>query len=334
MRRSNLFLVFLFFIILFSLVSFASAKLSLPKSMERIKQFNRTYFSEFSVKVSFIVAFLAGILGILSPCILPLLPAYFSYTFKEKKNITIMTFIFFLGFSIMFVFLGVLAGILGEQTLNMIQTKTLVRIASLFIFMFGLLSFFGKSFTLITLKKETKNDVLGVFLFGVLFAISWTGCLGPVLSGILSIGAILGNYVQSGMLLFFYALGNFLPLLALSVFYDKLDMKRFVKGKEVNLRFFGKEIKINSINSLSGILLMASSVFLFIYGGTRLFNSIDPFSTKMLFYEYQNKILEWQSKNVFLFKAIGAVVLAAVFSAMIVFFAKKNYFKPKKTHKP
>ncbi|MEK6916700.1 MAG: cytochrome c biogenesis CcdA family protein, partial [Nanoarchaeota archaeon] len=268
----------LFFLIIIS-ISIVSAQLELPDSIGKIKEYNQKYFSDFSIKITFFIAFLAGMLGILSPCILPLLPAYFSYTFKEKKNITLMTFVFFLGFSLMFVILGMAAGFLGLQSLNMIQSKSLIRIAAVFIFALGIMSFFGKSLTFIKTNFKTKNDIFGVFLFGILFAISWTGCLGPVLSGILGMGAILGNYVQSGMLLFFYSLGTFIPLFVLSVFYDKFNIQKFMKGKSVIL--FGK--KLNTINILSGILLMGSAIFLLVYGDTKLFNSIDPLSTKMLF---------------------------------------------------
>lgn len=309
---------FLFLIIFILLISSAYGQLDLPDNIIKIKEYNEQYISDFSLKVTFFIAFLAGILGILSPCILPLLPAYFSYTFKEKKNITLMTLVFFLGFSFMFVAMGILSGFLGQQTLNMIQGKTLIRIAAIFIFGLGILSFFGKNFTFIRLHYTTKNDVLGVFLFGILFAISWTGCLGPVLSGILSMGAAIGNYAQSGLLLFFYGLGSFVPLFILSVFYDKFDIQRFLKGKSIELVLFGREIRLNTINVLSGLLLMGSAIFLLVYGDTKLFNIIDPFSTKLLFYEYQDKLLAWTNANTF------AIIIFAAFMFLVSFIFYPN----------
>lgn len=306
---------FLFLIIFILLLSAAHAQLNLPDNIVKIKEYNKQYISDFSLKVTFFIAFLAGVLGILSPCILPLLPAYFSYTFKEKKNITLMTVVFFLGFSLMFVLMGILSGFLGQQTLNLIQGKTLIRIAAIFIFALGILSFFGKNFTFIRLHYTTKNDVLGVFLFGVLFAISWTGCLGPVLSGILSMGAAIGNYAKSGLLLFFYGLGSFVPLFILSVFYDKFDIKRFLKGKSIKLELFSREIRLNTINILSGLLLMGSAVFLLIYGDTKLFNTIDPFSTKLLFYEYQDKLLAWTNAN-----TVAIIIFSGFVLLLVLFF--------------
>ena len=304
----------LFFLLILIIITSVNAQLKLPESISKINEYNNQYFSDFSVKVTFIVAFFAGIFGILSPCILPLLPAYFSYTFKEKKNITLMTLIFFLGFSLAFIIMGVIAGMLGHQSLGMVQGKTLIRAASVIVFILGLMAFFGKSLALIHTSYAPKNDVPGVFLFGILFAVSWTGCLGPVLSGILGIGAILGNPVQSALLLFFYGLGNFLPLFILSFFYDKLNLHNtpFLKGKMIDLNIFGKKQKVHSTNVISGTLLMFSALFLFWYGDTKLFNSIDPFSTKLLFYDYQNLAINNQSSVL-----IGSLIFLALIAGTI-----------------
>jgi cytochrome c-type biogenesis protein len=270
--------------------------------------------------VTFGIAFLAGVLGILSPCILPMLPAYFSYTFKEKKNITFMTFVFFIGFSITFLIMGMVAGFLGQQTFNMIQGPLLIRIAAVFIFILGAMAFFGKSFTLIKINYQTNNDVLGVFVFGILFAISWTGCLGPVLSGILGMGAIIGDITKSGIMMFFYGLGNFVPLFILSVFYDKFNLQKFLKGRTVEV--FNWEL--NSVNIVSGVLLMLSSIFLLIFGDTTLFNGIDPLRTKQMFFDYQNRLLEWSGANVL---AIAALILFAV----LIIYTILNFNKKEKS---
>ena len=106
------------------LALFASSVLaqpSIPVGLQKIIDYNNQSAADFAFKVSFFIAFLAGMLGVLSPCILPFLPAYFSYTFKEKKNITMMTLIFFSGFSIVFVAMGAAAGFIGEQTLSVLQ---------------------------------------------------------------------------------------------------------------------------------------------------------------------------------------------------------------------
>src|SRR3989338_6076760 len=129
MNKSSLIL----FVILILLAAAAFAKSDIPIGLQRIIEYNQKSTADFAVKVSFIIAFVAGILGILSPCILPFIPAYFSYTFKEKKNITKMTLVFFMGFSLVFVAMGIVAGFIGSQLLSVLQKGWLVTIAGVFI---------------------------------------------------------------------------------------------------------------------------------------------------------------------------------------------------------
>src|SRR3989344_9170762 len=125
---------FLLYGILFLIIiSFVFAD-NLPIGLLRIQEQNLKDANSFLQNVSFIIAFLAGILSILSPCILPLLPAFFSYTFKEKRNITKMTFIFFLGFSLIFVIFGVIASFLGTSlSLLQVDYKLIIFIAGIFL---------------------------------------------------------------------------------------------------------------------------------------------------------------------------------------------------------
>ncbi len=106
---------------------------ALPSNLQKIIEYNQQNSMDFGVKISFFIAFLAGMLGILSPCFLPLLPAYFSNTFKEKKNITKMTLVFFAGFAAVFVGMGVIAGFIGEQSLSVLQKGWVVVIGGWFL---------------------------------------------------------------------------------------------------------------------------------------------------------------------------------------------------------
>ena len=297
---------FVFFLILFIILSFVVistetlAQNDLPTNLQKIIDFNKQSTMDFSVKVSFFIAFLAGILGILSPCILPFLPAYFSYTFKEKKDITKMTLVFFLGFSIVFVTMGIIAGFIGEQTLSIIQKGWLVTIAGIFMITLGIITLLGKKVCSYINLNRFKNDVPGTFLFGIFFAVGWTACLGPILAGILGIGAILGNVVYSALLLFFYSLGNLVPLFVLSVFYDKsnLSKSKFIHGKILTFSVGKKEVYIHSTNLISGLLFIIIGLVLIIYKGTAIINTLDIFGTKSYFYSIQRQLIEWQYANI------------------------------------
>ncbi|MFQ5474457.1 MAG: cytochrome c biogenesis CcdA family protein, partial [Candidatus Nanoarchaeia archaeon] len=127
-------------IIFFLIASQVSAESDLPVGLQKIVDSNKEITADFALNVSFFIAFIAGILGILSPCILPFLPAYFSYTFKEKSSITKMTLVFFLGFSTVFVAMGIVAGFIGAQTLSVIQQGWLVAIAGAFMIVLGIMT--------------------------------------------------------------------------------------------------------------------------------------------------------------------------------------------------
>lgn len=313
MKAKSKSLLFIFFVILvFVLASSALAQTDIPIGLQKIIDFNAQNSANFAVKVSFFIAFIAGILGILSPCILPFLPAYFSYTFKEKKNITKMTLVFFMGFSLVFVAMGIVAGFIGSQTLLRIQSGWLVTIAGVFMILLGIITLRGKKVCFyLNVCKRFKNDISGTFLFGMFFAIGWTACLGPILAGILGIGALLGNIVYSAVLMLFYSLGNLVPLFILAMLYDRFNLgeSRFIRGKNIPIRLGKREYNIHSTNLISAILFFVIGFILIIYKGTAIVNMLDIFGTKSYFYSIQRQLIEWQYANILGF---------AIFSVFIV----------------
>jgi len=311
MRNARL---LLFGVLLLGLVAAVSAQ-NLPIGLQKIIEHNQQETEEFALTVSFFIAFLAGILTIFSPCLLPLIPAYFSYTFKERTNITRMTLVFFAGFAVVFTALGVVAGFLGEQTLSVVQDGMLVMLAGFFLVFLGLLTLAGKgfsSFFRFRKFKKFKNDVTGVFLFGMSFALGWTACTGPILAGILGLGAILGNVWQSALLLFFYALGNLVPLFVLSVFYDKLNLADRIKPKRWRFALGTQVVHVHPFNVLAGVLFILIGAVLVVFKGTAIVNAWDVFGTKQFFYDFQNALLTWPYAN-----AVG-IAAFVLFTLLIV----------------
>ncbi|MBI2668677.1 cytochrome c biogenesis protein CcdA [Candidatus Woesearchaeota archaeon] len=300
--------VLLFFLLSVLLLAVGvSAASALPIGLQKIIDYNQQATADFALKISFLIAFVAGMLGILSPCILPFLPAYFSYTFKEKKNLTLMTLVFFAGFSLVFVSLGLAAGFLGEQTLVVLQKGWLVTIGGILLLFLGALTLLGKGFgSWFTFSQKFSNDLPGTFLFGLSFALGWTACLGPILAGILGIGAILGNMWQAALLLFFYSLGNFVPLFLLSFFYDRFNLseKSWMKGRMLSFTLWGKQREIHSTNLISGLLLLIVGFIVIFFEGTGVINNWDVLGTKPYFYSLQRALLGWEYANV-----VGTIVL-------------------------
>ena len=287
----------------------------LPANLQQLNEDNNQYALDFMGQISFFIAFLAGILSFLSPCVLPFLPAFFSYTFKEKTNITKMTFIFFSGFALTFSAIGVIASYLGKG-IFMFQKSidSFIVLSGILLVIFGLMSFLGKGFSsIIKPKRVQRHDTYGIFIFGIFFAVGWTACLGPVLAGILSISVLLNNYLYTAGLMIAYSLGIFLPLLAASVLFDKynLSKNKLFAGKRVEFNLFGKKIITHSNNMISGILFILLGIAFVIYKGTGFVNSIDPFRTKIYFYEFQRVLLDYGLPNVDL--VIVGIVLVLLY---------------------
>ncbi len=272
--------LFLFFILFLALSIAASAQL--PPAIQRIIEANQQEANYALENISFLIAFLAGVLSIFSPCTVALLPAFFSYSFREKTEITKMTLVFFAGFSLSFVSIGLLIIFLGKTSFAFFQQSTtgiFVQIIGALLIAFGMLSISGKGFSGLALKMNTKKDIPGIFLFGALFSVGWTACIGPIIASILLMGVVLHNYVYAAFLLFFYALGIAVPLFVMAFFYDKYNLAEnaLIKGKILNMKFLGMKWEVHTTSLVSGMLLIALGLIFIIYKGTSIINILDLF---------------------------------------------------------
>ncbi len=241
------------------------------------------------VSISFLVAFVGGLLSIISPCILPILPAFFAYNFKERKEITKMTSFFFLGFAIIFILMGLAASFIGQMFEA--YKELLILFAGIMLVVFAVMIFRGKGFSFLKVSRRMGNDGFGVFLFGIFFAIGWTPCLGPILAGILLIAATLPIFHSAG-LLFAYSLGIFIPFFLISFMFDKYDLSKvsWIRGKELNFKILDRKIKIYSSNLISAMLLLVTGLVFIFYRGTYVINNLDLLGTRDLFFKLQDRL--------------------------------------------
>ena len=230
--------------------------------------------SFFTPNVSFLVAFLAGLFSFISPCVFPLIPSYLSYisglsvkelTGDEPANDKIKakfiavkhSLMFILGFTIIFVLLGVFSTAVGD----LLHSIWLMRIAGIFIIIMGLfiLGAFNKLKFLSFMNRDAtvniKNKPLGLIgsaLVGVVFAAAWTPCIGPILASILFIASTMHNASSGAELLFVYAMG-----LAVPFFISSLSLNLFLSAF--------KRIKpfIKTISIISGVILIAVGILIF-----------------------------------------------------------------------
>lgn len=178
--------------------------------------------------MEFIVSFLEGFVTFISPCLLPMIPIYVTYfaAGEEQETSTVLknALGFVLGFTIVFVAMGTLAGIIGSF---FIQYRILVNIACGAVVMFFGLYFLG--FIKINLFKGTRASLgekrLGFFsamLLGVVFSIGWTPCVGAFLGSALMLASQQGSALMGTALLLCYSAGLGIPFLASALLIDKL----------------------------------------------------------------------------------------------------------------
>ncbi len=177
----------------------------------------------------------AGILTFISPCILPLIPVYITLVtglsveqLNEKKHIAsilLSSISFILGFTTVFVILGLSVTFLGQFFLNHMNIIRYIGGSIIILFalqMLGLfkIPFFYKQFSWLDKIKRTSN-YLTIFFIGCAFAISWTPCVDPILASILILASTSDTLLKGATLLLVYSLGLGIPFLLTALFINK-----------------------------------------------------------------------------------------------------------------
>ena len=186
--------------------------------------------------ISLIVAFNAGLLSFLSPCVLPLAPVYLASLSRSdiyeakggKMRITLFlhSLSFIAGFSIVFVALGAIAGLTGF-TINP-SSALLNKIAGSLLIIFGLFMLAALKVPWLNYEKRLTLSLgntagfLRSFLIGAVFSMGWVACVGPILAGILALALNSATAWQGAYLLAIYSLGLGLPFLILGVAFDSV----------------------------------------------------------------------------------------------------------------
>ena len=210
--------------------------------------------------LNLLIAFSAGFVSFLSPCVLPLIPGYISYIsgqaldkiIKDNKSVLLKTIFFSIGFSIVFISFGITASFIGKLLIS--YSNQLRIIAGIIIILFSL-QFIG----LINLKilnsetrfftKNYNDNLIFPIIVGAAFGFGWTPCIGPVLGSILALAAIEENISKGILLLSFYSLGLAIPFIISGVLIDKF-------------LFFSKSFRkyISTITKVGGAILLLTGI--------------------------------------------------------------------------
>jgi cytochrome c-type biogenesis protein len=225
-----------------------------------------------AANISYWIAFTAGILSFVSPCVLPLIPSYLTYitglsfkqldethpTAKVRMTVLLHSLCFIIGFSVIFVLLGAIAGIASSKFQSHLREglEWVEKIGGLLIFLFGVhmtgLFHFGVLLGEKRVQLHKKpSGFFGTFIVGVAFAAGWTPCIGPILASILMIAATSGQVGEGIGLLSVYSLGLGLPFLVSGMLFHQFL---------VAFNRFRKYIRLVEIGT--GVMLMAVGIML------------------------------------------------------------------------
>ena len=211
-------------------------------------------------------AYLAGIFSLISPCCLPILPAYFSFTFgAQRHRVVAMSIAFFLGLATTMVVLGASFTALGALIFPYRETVT--RVGGFVIAGFGLMLLMGKGFSGLNLRERPAATLAGTYLYGLTFAFGWTACIGPILGAILTALATTGLSVLAGAVLaFIYALGLATPLTLLATFFGRIGRGtrafQILRGRGWSVRVAGSTLHLHTTQLLSGGMLILVGLML------------------------------------------------------------------------
>ena len=211
--------------------------------------------------IEIFVAFGAGLLSFLSPCVLPLIPGYISYVsgqslqevIKSKKINSFPLILFCCGFSTVFIIFGASASLLGQLFLQ--NSETLRVLAGVIIVIFslqliGIINIpylnFEKRFD----ARDSKN-VFFPYIIGLAFGFGWTPCIGPILGSILALASIEDTLARAILLLIFYSLGLALPFILSGYLIQRflLLSKNFKRN-------------MNLISKIGGIILLITGILI------------------------------------------------------------------------
>ena len=198
-----------------------------------------------------IAAFFAGLVSVLSPCILPVIPAVFAYS-TEKGKFRPLAIV--LGLSISFTSMGIIIAIFGAKLtpylgyLNIFAEILLITMGIALLFDLNIFNVFGK---LSFLAKPKREGLFGGLLLGLSLGIVWIPCVGKVLGAILTMVAISGEVAYGALMLFIYSVGFSIPMLFVAY------SANFSSSKIRNVSKYGPQLK-----TIAGLIILGVGFYM------------------------------------------------------------------------
>ncbi|MBI2581495.1 hypothetical protein HYV85_06885, partial [Candidatus Woesearchaeota archaeon] len=241
------------------------------------RQFTNANFAALAL-----LAFLVGLVSFLSPCTLPILPAFFASAVEsgraahtsgatganpskhKKTGIAANTLLFIAGLSVVFAVFGMGATLFGSVLRE--HRVLFSAAAGVVVIMLGLMQILGKGFSGFRLFSGKAPGRAGFVFFGMAFGLGWSACIGPVLASLLLLAASSSTVIKGMLLLFIYISGLALPLLLLSLAFERIKNQKLwqlLNGSPVTITLFNKKIETHTTYILSGFLLIIIGFLIF-----------------------------------------------------------------------
>lgn len=236
--------------------------------------------------ISYTIAFTAGLLSFLSPCVLPLVPIYLGYltgagagnqnvTLDQSRTFTLAHGLaFVIGFSLVFIAWGAIGGVVGD----LVNSPWFLRLGAILIMVMGLHLLGVITIPLLYMEKRLhvehggNPNIFSSLLIGATFGAGWTPCVGPILGGILFLAAQEGGALQGASLLSFYSMGLAIPFLLAAAGLGQAS---------ATIRKLGPYLRY--VEMSSGVLLILVGILIFTGQLTQLNSFFIQFTPDWLF---------------------------------------------------
>ncbi|MBK6043509.1 cytochrome c biogenesis CcdA family protein [Streptomyces sp. MBT55] len=218
--------------------------------------------------IGYFVAFLGGLLALVSPCSALLLPAFFAYSIDSTSRLLARTGIFYAGLATTLVPLGAAGSYAGRLFYG--HRDALVTGAGWLIIVLGVAQIVGLGFASRRMAELSgrirPTTAFSVYALGAVYGLAGF-CAGPILGSVLTVAAVSGSPVYGGLLLAVYALGMAVPLFVLALLWERFDLGRrtWLRGRTVQL---GGRFQLHTTSLLSGLFFIGLGALFLVYDGT------------------------------------------------------------------
>lgn len=264
--------------------------------------------------IGYVGAFLGGILSLLSPCSVMLLPAFFAYAFTTPARLLSRVGLFTLGLLVTLIPLGVFSGIFGS--LLGANRHVLITVVAVLVILVGAVQLSGipiPGFSRTGQGDADRSSGLSVFLLGTVYAVAGV-CTGPILGSVLMVASLGGSPIYGATLLALYAVGMVIPLLVLTLLWQRFGGKamRWIRPRTLTIGRWQNSWPV----IITGLLSIGLGILLLVTDGTANLGGLVSIDTQFALEsgvgEIATQIDDW------IFAAAGFVVLAGVAALLLL----------------